>query len=888
MQQLSKRISVLAVTILFLTMVILGNTVYAKEVEEEREYKPLDLVLVIDGSGSMAASDPSRTAISAGRMLTNMMPASDSRVAIISFNTRPTVHTGDESGNGSLVSLDAFANVETVREALSAVKYSGDTGIGNALLAATELLAQQSDDTRQGAIILFTDGTNDFAGDAIGLARCEENEALALKQASKLGCPVYCVGYDYKLSGGGTSMGANGEGLAKLQNISDTTGGRFKAISTINEMEELLITFLADVCDLNYKGIATIPGDGELHESLIPVSPSVVELDIRIAGGEEGSISKGELHLYDPNGDEVALTNSGNVRFDVDATAASIKVIMPQPGDWKFTVTGVYGDEIHVGMLEHFKMNLKSRLIFPDQNPAGVVYAHDKVGIEAWLTYEGEDLTDKDLYEAATSATATFVSRADEQDVTVVDLKREGTIFKGDFTVPADSFYDITIRISWDTVYREDKLTVMSSNRPLELVGEIEDVVLNKNKSVTIDNIYQYVYDEENDPIVAEVKSVGSPDVVDAQVNGDAIVLTGRKWSSTLVTVQFCDKQGNTVESTFKVKVNDPVALALIIGGIVALIAVVLAIIYVMYKRMFAIRGTMRVGIIKELRVEDGEVVSEHLIFEDKNRLNQDGGIGLVSGGLSPASVEAPAADDPFGTSFVDNPFGASSLPVEDPFAADNPFGVSSGPISFDGVDKQPSASGFAPSGLAAEDPFASDNPFGEAAASDYFGFIGDAGSPNSMIPEFDAQPADSTKEDEEDALLDRTFDGGLLELGNVAGRARTTNLLEVIKAFVAAYEEHMTPLHRRSARAEQVKAFVATRLASFSELQITGSLRGKQGIVIRLPKNSSITMESPRVTKHKVATKQYGNKPIVFVFRLPSSGTDRVTYLEIEYQPPM
>lgn len=80
-----KRIIAFLLGILLSTLFV--TDCFAKEVENEKIYKPLDLVVVIDSSGSMNTSDTSRTALDAVRMLVNMMPAKDSRVGIVGFNT---------------------------------------------------------------------------------------------------------------------------------------------------------------------------------------------------------------------------------------------------------------------------------------------------------------------------------------------------------------------------------------------------------------------------------------------------------------------------------------------------------------------------------------------------------------------------------------------------------------------------------------------------------------------------------------------------------------------------------------------------------------------------------------------------------------------------------
>ena len=824
----------------------------AEELESEKEYKPLDLVLVIDGSLSMRTSDPERTALAAGRMMVNMMPADDSRVAIISFNTKATVHTADTSGHDALIGLDAFTGVETVREGLTAIEYKGDTGIGNALYAAVQLLQECSDSSHQRAIILFTDGLNDFGGDDLALARCDENEAAAIQWAKQNDCYIYCVGYDYMTSSGVSSMGADGEGIEKLSTIAESTGGKFRAITNISEIEQLLIEFLADVCDLNYKTIATIPGDGGFHECPIPVSPSVVEANIRIAGGDTDAIANGRIRLYDPTGKEIELTNSGNVRFDTDATAASIKVTMPRAGEWLLTVEGISGEDIHVGLLEHFKMNLNSTLTFPDGNPPGVAYSNDVVGIRTWLSYDGADLDDEAVYDAVTSAQAKCVSRADPDDVKIIDLQRDGKSFVGSFVIPEDSFYDIYIRLDWDTVYREDQLTVMSSNKPVSLMRDIESVEVNKGKTVVIDNIYQYVYDDENDPVSAEISTLTAPDVADVAVDGDMITVTGLKWSSTLATVVYRDEQGNTVETTFKITVKDPVAVALIIGTIVLIVLAVLGLLYFLYRRTFRIRGKIRIAQIMQRELKDGRVVSEKIVYEDHGRIFQD----ALKKSAAPWTGDSPAASPEPG-------------PFDSPFGGGEGFGNDPGSFGDSWFDT-PDAGGW---GFEEPQPAQEEK---ESGGGFGFGF----GEDPSQDP---GEPAENSRERQKDDQLDREFQNGEMEISAAAGRANP-NLLNVLNTFVDNYAAHMTAMGRESERARQVESFVKFNFSPFAEVKIGGSPRGRQGIVLMFPKKTRIKAESPRIVKNRISTKESGRKPVLFKFSVPSEDGLSEACVEIEY----
>ena len=64
------RFNKMVVVLLCITIAItsLSVSVCAGEIENEKTYKPLDLVVVLDSSGSMKESDKDRTALAAVRM----------------------------------------------------------------------------------------------------------------------------------------------------------------------------------------------------------------------------------------------------------------------------------------------------------------------------------------------------------------------------------------------------------------------------------------------------------------------------------------------------------------------------------------------------------------------------------------------------------------------------------------------------------------------------------------------------------------------------------------------------------------------------------------------------------------------------------------------------
>ena len=848
----------------------------AADIEKEREYKPLDLVVVIDSSGSMKESDKTRTALAAVRMLINMMPVEGSKVGVVGFNKTATVLTKDAKGNDALLSLESLTDIATIKKNVSDIVFNGGTGIGNAVFKATELLKANKTDERQQAVILFTDGVNDFDNDSLALSRCEENEASALLWAKKNNCPIYTVGYDYLKSDGTNSMGSNGEGLKKLKNISETTNGKFKSISSIKEIEQLLIEFLADVCDLNYTTVATIPGDGGKHECSINVSPSVVEANIRIAGGDENSIANGKIKLFDPDGNEIELRNSGNVRFDVDARAASIKVTMPKTGKWLLVVEGIKGEDIHVGLLEHFKMNLTSKITLPTGNPSGIAYSNDEIGIKTWLAYDGVDINDEAIYAAVKSAKAICVPRANPENKKEITLVRDGFSFVGSFIIPEDCFYDITIRLDWDTVYREDTLEVKSSNKPLYIVGDIPEIKVNKNKTVTVDDVYQYVADSENDKITGSVSSIGSADVADVTLNGDQLVVSGKKWSSTLATVAFEDAQGNVVETTFKIKVHDPVAVAMIIITILLLIVALILFSYFAKKASNKVKGKMRVVSIAEGIIDaSGTYRNTKIVYSNPNIDHDTSVVNTVPGGLPNFN---PGAGDPIfnpgGAGDVFNPMAGTSA-NSTPFGDVNPMaGTSANSTPFGDFNPMAGGSSASNSGSFAFPPASADTP-AQASGNDVWGQFSDPMQGGTVIPREEEMRSNEFDE--------RYFIGG--------SKVRNSDMATVVSLFVKFYSDFMATTIQNSKKVKSVKDFAEVNLIpTFARVHLLGTLYGKNGIVISVEKSiaKQVVFHSPKLIKNKAAVNPNNKRAMLSVSVLSgeknSDGSVPCAHIEIEY----
>lgn len=169
------------------------------------------VMLTVDVSGSMAATDVQPTRIEAarqaGRALINELPG-QARVGLVSFNAQASVVA------------PLTRDHQAVQDALQSLQPGGGTAIGDAL----ELSVQQLVQNRTGGakspemIVLLTDGTsNTGVPPADGAA-----------QAKAAGIPVETIGIGQR--GKTTFLGGrpiDGVDEQALQSISDSTGGHY-------------------------------------------------------------------------------------------------------------------------------------------------------------------------------------------------------------------------------------------------------------------------------------------------------------------------------------------------------------------------------------------------------------------------------------------------------------------------------------------------------------------------------------------------------------------------------------------------------------------------------------------------------------------------------------
>lgn len=587
----------LAVLFILISFTGQAKTVLADDQGGTEEYRPIDVVLVIDTSGSMQTSDSEQMVLRAMQMFINMMPVADSRVAVVGFNQDARVYS-EAGGQPGFVKMEELADLDALKGTVRAISYDGDTAVGNGLLAAADLFRNNPRDGAEKAIVLFSDGVDDLEAQfnaQVKYQKAQDNLTESVVWASQNNCPIYPIGFNYMLDDGKNSLGNTG--IDKLNFVAQKSGGYTTEVNTLDDIETTFVDILANICKLKYTELQEVPGDGQYHEVPVNVPAGVVEMNIRINCGTEDALTNGDIGLIDPQGQSIELKTGSKVRFETEKTAVSIKVLSPEPGNYTLTLDKITGEDIKIGFLNHYQIGMTASLGVPAGNPPNLGYAGDTIEIQAVLTDHNGQPASENYYEDVTTAEAMVTSRQGNTGTQVIPLTYQNGMLRGSFQADGLAAADISVLVQTEAYTKSADLVLINGNHPMGLTGiQIPDQTVNVRKTVTVPDIYSVVTDEEGDPITAAVTEISDPDVLTAEIRDDTLEITGVKWGSAAVTVTYTDEQNNTEEMTFAVKVNDPLKIALLTMIPVIIALAVLAAVLIGLANAKRITGVFQVG----------------------------------------------------------------------------------------------------------------------------------------------------------------------------------------------------------------------------------------------------------------------------------------------------
>ena len=338
----------------------------------------MDVILVLDTSGSMKYTDPRNMTAEAALLFLNMMEENGCRAGILTFSDEVIPLRRMEP-------LNMKEQEDEIRFLLSQQERGGDTDLGAAAMAALDMA---EDDT---AVLFFTDGMVDLP-DENEKERSFRQAKEAAALASGRNIPFFCVGLDDR-----ENHSDYHPDRELLEELSGQTGGSFRCVEDAQELPELFHLVFSDFTESRSKRVGDLQGGPEGEQSLRFTIPdgSVLEANVILLPADSEKADPEEtkkpdqliVHLYSPDGTEVKSGNT--VRFCPSRAYTLLKLIEPSPGEWRLSVSSEEKYHVHVNLLLYYELELVSEARQETDGTADI-----------WIRFmrAGEALEDEQLY----------------------------------------------------------------------------------------------------------------------------------------------------------------------------------------------------------------------------------------------------------------------------------------------------------------------------------------------------------------------------------------------------------------------------------------------------------------------------------------------------------
>jgi uncharacterized protein YegL len=275
---------------------------------------PIDIVLVIDKSGSMSGANIDAAKNSA-KLFVDLMRAGD-KVGVVAFNTSATV-------TYSLTEIDTRNVVKTsVKNAIDNIYATGGTSIGSGLQRAHEQLSLYGEDGHVQVMVLLSDGLENTSPYVANVLPNIDNDNIAV---NTIGLGMYA---DQSL----------------LRNIATTTDGIYRYSPTAQDLLGIYNSILANVYGSSVvRSSSGVVAFGETVEERVLVDSSIGSITFSLFWPG----SDLDLFIVKPDGsiiDPEVAENDPNITFTSGPTYEFYNLYAPEAGEWVLRIFGKLTD----------------------------------------------------------------------------------------------------------------------------------------------------------------------------------------------------------------------------------------------------------------------------------------------------------------------------------------------------------------------------------------------------------------------------------------------------------------------------------------------------------------------------------------------------------------
>lgn len=557
----------------FMTAFIVGLFLLSRVVplayESGLEDGGLDVVIVIDTSGSMKQTDSDRIAIEAAKLFIDMMETSGSKVALVPFS--------DKVGKiVSMTEINSQSDKADIKTYINTLVYDGDTDIGLALKQVYDILNQNKNTQNQQVILFFTDGKIDLSDN---LERTEEQSMSdSLEVADLVGqenIPIYAIG-----------LNSNGNVDQELiTELTNKTNGKKYIVDSAEELPEIFNEIFANFISSNIISLGDFKIDNVNFTEIPFTIPnnSVLEANLIILSDDT---AVEEIQLINSRNEDVTF-NTNYVVIESSQRYTLLKLFMPDIGDWKLRVRGEEC-KIHINLIFNYKVVLKC---------SAEIISNEKekyIDVIAWMEKEETKIQDSILYQAFSGKLyLTTVS-----GVEVYEMITEEDHFHG--VIPIETMmdeYNLYAQIESESMYRKSQVvTITIENSAPDIIG-ISDEIKLKGLIASFGrkkfDITECIIDrDEGETIILNVVS-DDEEIVSAKIEKNEIAFYPKENGVTKVEITATDSRGAEARKTVQIVVDYrlnsifPIIISLLLVIMIVILLVILKKKYIYYKCPF-------------------------------------------------------------------------------------------------------------------------------------------------------------------------------------------------------------------------------------------------------------------------------------------------------------
>lgn len=541
--------------VLMALLILAGNvfSVWAEENVQRKTAKHYNVVLVIDGSGSLTyelGTDKEGYRYEALELFLSVLTNEGNKVGAIVFNDseKMPLDTG-------LKELNTMAAKKELSQSIRDTKVDGDTDIGGALQQAiSEVTGSEADPELPSCILLFSDGETDLGSpDATNVSLKKKEQAIA--DARKDGIAIH-----------GICLNANNSAnTQEVKGIAEGTNGIYLEINTPSDLNNAFLEFYS----LIY-GESRDPGEwevGPVEKTFRIPSEGVAEVNILIEA--EKNITG--INLTRPDG-----TSYSETELDAISIATGkykvIKIVDPIQGVWKIKVEGDPGTKIKFDWI--YNTDLSAEIECNSEKAS----LNENIAIKGYLLSDGKRVQDTNVYSEYSGTLV--LTNAVTGEASAYPMETDGTAFSTDVEFSEYGTYYAAIKLTCGNMVHTSNSTAINvgNQAPVAEKKTIQKkiVLLPFKSAKTTFDLNDYVSDPEGDELTFELGTY-SYDADKVKLKDGSLSIDADKVKEGNVKVTAKDSQGASCELTFNIKTQNFTILI-----VVLLILILLAVLTVL------------------------------------------------------------------------------------------------------------------------------------------------------------------------------------------------------------------------------------------------------------------------------------------------------------------